>query len=63
MRGREAVLRLIDSADVVIENFRPGTMDRLGFGYEALSERNPRLIYCSEKGFLQRPIREPHGAR
>jgi crotonobetainyl-CoA:carnitine CoA-transferase CaiB-like acyl-CoA transferase len=53
--GREAVLRLIDGADVVIENFRPGTMDRLGFGYAALSRRNPRLIYCSEKGFLSGP--------
>ncbi len=56
--GRAAVLRLIDKADVVIENFRPGTMDRLGFGYETLSQRNPRLIYCSEKGFLSGPYEE-----
>ena len=56
--GKEAVLRLIDKADVVIENFRPGTMDRLGLGYEALSRRNPRLIYCSEKGFLPGPYEE-----
>jgi crotonobetainyl-CoA:carnitine CoA-transferase CaiB-like acyl-CoA transferase len=56
--GREAVLRLIDKADVVIENFRPGTMDRLGFGYETLAKRNPRLIYCSEKGFLSGPYEE-----
>jgi crotonobetainyl-CoA:carnitine CoA-transferase CaiB-like acyl-CoA transferase len=56
--GREAVLRLIDNADVVIENFRPGTMDRLGFGYETLAKRNPRLIYCSEKGFLSGPYEE-----
>jgi crotonobetainyl-CoA:carnitine CoA-transferase CaiB-like acyl-CoA transferase len=56
--GREAVLRLIDQADVVVENFRPGTMDRLGFGYETLSRRNPRLIYCSEKGFLSGPYEE-----
>jgi len=56
--GKEAVLRLIDKADVVIENFRPGTMERLGFGYEALSRRNPKLIYCSEKGFLSGPYEE-----
>lgn len=53
--GKEAALRLIDSADVFIENFRPGTMDRLGFGYQDLSVRNPGLIYCSEKGFLAGP--------
>jgi crotonobetainyl-CoA:carnitine CoA-transferase CaiB-like acyl-CoA transferase len=53
--GREIVLKLVDSADVVIENFRPGTMDRLGFGSEMLRKRNPRLIYCSEKGFLSGP--------
>lgn len=53
--GREAVLKLLDGADVLIENFRPGTMDRLGFGYEMLRARNPRLIYCSEKGFLSGP--------
>ncbi|MEX2123988.1 MAG: CaiB/BaiF CoA-transferase family protein [Woeseia sp.] len=53
--GREAALRLIDTADVFIENFRLGTMERLGFGYETLSERNPRLVYCSEKGFLAGP--------
>ncbi len=53
--GRDLVLRLIEDADVVIENFRPGTMDRLGFGYEVLKTRHPRLIYCSEKGFLSGP--------
>jgi crotonobetainyl-CoA:carnitine CoA-transferase CaiB-like acyl-CoA transferase len=40
---------------VLIENFRPGTMDRLGFGYDDLSKLNPGLIYCSEKGFLAGP--------
>lgn len=56
--GREAALRLIESADVFIENFRAGTMERLGFGYEALAGRNPRLVYCSEKGFLAGPYEE-----
>jgi crotonobetainyl-CoA:carnitine CoA-transferase CaiB-like acyl-CoA transferase len=53
--GKQAVLKLIADADVLIENFRPGTMDRLGFGYEELSQANPGLIYCSEKGFLAGP--------
>ncbi|MEZ5563268.1 MAG: CaiB/BaiF CoA-transferase family protein [Gammaproteobacteria bacterium] len=53
--GLAAVLRLISKADVLIENFRPGTMDRLGLGYETLKAQHPRLIYCSEKGFLAGP--------
>ena len=53
--GRDVALGLAKDADVVIENFRPGTMDRLRFGYEVLSKQNPRLIYCSEKGFLAGP--------
>ncbi len=53
--GKQAVLKLLADADVLIENFRPGTMDRLGFGYEELSQANPGLIYCSEKGFLAGP--------
>ncbi len=47
--------RLVAGADILIENFRPGALDRLGLGYEALSEINPRLIYCSAKGFLPGP--------
>ncbi|NQD57157.1 CoA transferase [Pseudomonas sp. CM25] len=53
--GREAVLQLIDTADVFIENFKPGRMHKLGFGYPALRQRNPRLIYASHKGFLSGP--------
>lgn len=54
-QGRDAVLSLIDDADVFIENFRPGALDKLGFGWDALSKRNEKLIYCSEKGFLDGP--------
>ena len=53
--GKRAILDLIESADVFIENFRPGALEKLGFGYEALKKANPRLIYCSEKGFLDGP--------
>jgi crotonobetainyl-CoA:carnitine CoA-transferase CaiB-like acyl-CoA transferase len=53
--GKAAVLKLLEDADILIENFRPGTMDRLGFGYDDLSKLNPGLIYCSEKGFLAGP--------
>lgn len=47
----DIVNRLVTGADVVMENFRPGVMDRLGIGYEALSKINPRLIYCAVSGF------------
>jgi len=47
--------KLCESADILIENFRPGALDRLGLDYETLAETNPRLIYCSEKGFLPGP--------
>ncbi len=53
--GKAAVRKLIGTADVLIENFRPGTMDRLGFGYDDLSPLHPGLIYCSGKGFLAGP--------
>ncbi|MCA0900839.1 CaiB/BaiF CoA transferase family protein [Microbulbifer agarilyticus] len=53
--GKDIALRLVDEADVVIENFRHGAMDRLGLGYADLSARNPRLVYCSLKGFLSGP--------
>jgi crotonobetainyl-CoA:carnitine CoA-transferase CaiB-like acyl-CoA transferase len=51
--GVELCLRLIDRMDVLIENFRPGAMDRLGLGYEAVRHRNPRLVYCSISGYGQ----------
>jgi crotonobetainyl-CoA:carnitine CoA-transferase CaiB-like acyl-CoA transferase len=47
------VHRLIESTDIVVENFRPGVMERLGLGYEALRKINPRLIYCSISGYGQ----------
>lgn len=53
--GRDAALRLIDTADVVSENFKPGTMKKLGLDYDALKSRNPRLIFVSHKGFLPGP--------
>jgi crotonobetainyl-CoA:carnitine CoA-transferase CaiB-like acyl-CoA transferase len=53
--GKEIVERLLEGADVLIENYAPGTMDRLGFGYRALAPRFPKLIYCSLKGFLEGP--------
>ncbi|WKZ40250.1 MAG: CaiB/BaiF CoA-transferase family protein [Anaerolineales bacterium] len=53
--GREVIFKLLESTDVLIENFGPGTMDRLGFGYEALASRYPTLVYCSLKGFLPGP--------
>ncbi|TAN28835.1 MAG: CoA transferase [Actinomycetota bacterium] len=49
--GREILLDIIDSADVVIENHRPGIAEQMGFGYDAVRARNPRLIYCSITGF------------
>src|SRR5689334_18591864 len=51
--GLDICLRLIDSMDVLVENFRPGSMDRLGLGYEAVRKRNPRLVYCSISGYGQ----------
>jgi crotonobetainyl-CoA:carnitine CoA-transferase CaiB-like acyl-CoA transferase len=49
--GKEALLRLLDRADVVIENYRKGTMEKLGLGYDTLKARNPGLIYCEISGF------------
>ena len=57
-RGVALAKRLTSTADIVVENFRPGTIEKLGLGYEALAPDNPRLIYCSEKGFLSGPYEQ-----
>src|ERR1700754_3688513 len=49
--GREVLLKLLSDADVLIENFKPGSMESWGIGYAQLSERFPRLIYCKVSGF------------
>jgi formyl-CoA transferase/CoA:oxalate CoA-transferase len=49
--ARRVLESLLDRADVIVENFRPGTMDRLGFGYDAVVKRRPRIVYCSISGF------------
>jgi crotonobetainyl-CoA:carnitine CoA-transferase CaiB-like acyl-CoA transferase len=58
-QGIELCLRMMEKADIVIENFRPGTMSRLGLGYEQARARNPRLIYCAISGYGQNgPLRD-----
>lgn len=56
--GLSLAKQLVASADVMIENYRPGAMDKLGLSYEALSTANPRLIYCAAKGFLAGPYEQ-----
>jgi alpha-methylacyl-CoA racemase len=51
--GKEAFLVLVAAADVVVESFRPGVVDRLGIGYEAVSARNPGIVYCATTGYGQ----------
>jgi crotonobetainyl-CoA:carnitine CoA-transferase CaiB-like acyl-CoA transferase len=58
-RGKEVLRRLVATADILVENYRPGVMDRLGLGHDALSALNPRLIYCAISGFgLTGPLRD-----
>ena len=52
-RGKEILRQLLQKGDVLVENFRPGTLDGLGFGYDAVHAFNPKLIYCSISGFGQ----------
>lgn len=61
-RGAEVLRKLAETADVFVENYRPGSLDRMGLGYAALSKINPRLVYCSVSGFgLDGPYRERGG--
>lgn len=58
--GKQIIFELAKEADIVVENFGPGTMDRLGYGYEAFKSVNPRIIYCALKGFLSGPYEKRH---
>ena len=52
-KGKQLFLKLVKTADVLVENFRPGVMNRLGVGYDTLKEEKPQLIYCAISGFGQ----------
>lgn len=56
--GKTILRKLVTQADVLVENFAYGTLDRLGFGYDKLSALNPRIVYCSLKGFLRGPYEQ-----
>lgn len=57
-KGRSIVLDLVKSSDLITENFREGTLDKLGLGYESVKAVNPQIIYCSMKGFLSGPYQD-----
>ena len=57
-KGKEVFTRLIETCDVMVENFAPGALDRMGFTWERIQEINPRMIYASVKGFGQGPYSE-----
>jgi crotonobetainyl-CoA:carnitine CoA-transferase CaiB-like acyl-CoA transferase len=60
--GQEVLWKLVDRADVLVENFRPGVLEKLGFGYDAVSARNPRIVYASISGYGQTgPYRDRPG--
>ena len=59
-KGRNIIHKLVGETDVIVENFGPGTMDRLGYGFDQMKEVNPQLIYASLKGFLSGPYEKRH---
>lgn len=61
-QGREELWQLVADADVFVEGFRPGVIDRLGFGYDAVAARNPGIVYCSMSAFGQKGKRAHHPA-
>lgn len=60
VEGKKIIKELVPTADVVVENFGPGTMDRLGYSYIHLQQINPKIIYCSLKGFANGPYEKRH---
>jgi crotonobetainyl-CoA:carnitine CoA-transferase CaiB-like acyl-CoA transferase len=59
-QGQQIIYELVKTADIVVENFGPGTMERLGYGYDQLKRINEKIIYCSLKGFLPGPYQNRH---
>jgi crotonobetainyl-CoA:carnitine CoA-transferase CaiB-like acyl-CoA transferase len=58
-KGKDIFLQLLKTADIVVDNYAPGALERLGLGYDTLSSTNPRIIHCSIKGFLPGLDRPP----